>query len=103
MIEGGTLIGFLGHLALYVGSKLLVAAVTLALPVIVAMLLVSLAQGLLGRTLPEAELLVLGLPVRLICGLGILIAALPATADFIQFLFTGAAEDGRQLLKALTG
>jgi len=92
----------LSGVALGTGPDLLVAAVSLALPCMVAMLLVSAAQGLLGRVLPEAELLVLGLPVRVIVGLGVLAMSLPPTTDMFRLLLANAVNDGRELVRLLS-
>ncbi|MCZ6793030.1 MAG: flagellar biosynthetic protein FliR [Planctomycetota bacterium] len=91
------------RLALENGVDVVGAALTLALPAILAMLFVSLAQGILGRMLPEAELLVLGLPLRVLIGLGVLAASVPASAAFCRFLLESAVRDGREILRTLGG
>jgi flagellar biosynthesis protein FliR len=93
--------GVLVSLVLQVGPDLLLAAATLALPVVLAMLLVSLVQGLLGRALPQAELLVLGLPLRLVVGLGVLVVSLAPSAGLMRLCFERAVEDGGELLRAV--
>jgi flagellar biosynthetic protein FliR len=100
-LRGEMIPAFLGHCALTCGADLLVAGMSLALPVVLGMLFVSLIQGLLGRTLPEAELLVLGLPVRLVAGLGLLAVTLPASSSFIRVLLENAVADGQEVLKLL--
>lgn len=93
----------LGRLALEVGPDLFLAAVTLALPVLLAMLLVSMVHGLLGRALPQAELLILGLPVRLFVGGVVLVVGLPASVGLVHLLFERASSDGRELLRVFGG
>ena len=91
------------ELTVHTGPDIMIAAVSLALPVLVAMLFISLAQGILGKMLPEAELLVLGLPVRVLVGLSTLAVSLPATTGFVRFLLKSAARDGREFLHAMSG
>ncbi|MBN1442751.1 MAG: flagellar biosynthetic protein FliR [Planctomycetes bacterium] len=102
-LDAGAVSSFLGQLALRTGPDLMVAAAGLALPLLLAMLLVSVAQGLLGRCLPEVELLVLGLPLRLLLGMCLLALLLPVTTGMFRSLLEGAVEDGRLFLKLVTG
>lgn len=93
----------LTNLALRTGTDLVAAAVALAAAVIVAMSVVSVVQGLLGRALPEAELLVLGIPVRVVVGLAVLAVALPTTAGLVRVLLDRAIDDGRLVLSSVGG
>jgi len=59
------------------GRDLFALGVTLALPVIAAMLLANLALGVLTRTAPQLNLFAVGFPVTLATGLAMLSLALP--------------------------
>jgi flagellar biosynthetic protein FliR len=59
------------------GRELFMLGVTLALPVIAAMLLANLALGVLTRTAPQLNLFAVGFPVTLATGLAMLSLALP--------------------------
>jgi len=59
------------------GSQLFALGVSLALPVIGAMLLANLALGVLTRTAPQLNLFAVGFPVTLAAGLAMLALALP--------------------------
>ena len=86
----------LGRLALEIGGDLFFAALVLALPLLLAMALVSMAQGVLGRALPQAELFTLGLPVRILVGLAVLYASLPVSLRYVGGMLRSAevgAED----------
>lgn len=86
----------LGRLALEIGGDLFFAALVLALPLLLAMALVSMAQAALGRALPQAELFTLGLPVRLLVGLAVLYASLPVSLRYVGGMLRSAvlgAED----------
>ena len=71
------LVAFDPHALVLVGRDLFTLGVTLALPVIAAMLLANLALGVLTRTAPQLNLFAVGFPVTLATGLAMLSLALP--------------------------
>ena len=77
------------------------AALALALPVVLAMGMVSLVQGVLGRMLPEAEIFTLGLPLRALVALVTIAATLPSCASFLGGLWESAVEVGHSGLLGL--
>jgi flagellar biosynthetic protein FliR len=62
-------------------SQMFVAAVAIALPVTLILLLVQLATGVLSRSAPALNLFALGLPAGVLAGIAALIAAAPLTAE----------------------
>jgi flagellar biosynthetic protein FliR len=62
-------------------GRVLLVGVTLALPLVVAMLVINLVFGVLGRTAPALNPLQAGLPATLFAGLALLVAVLPAMAE----------------------
>ena len=93
----------LSRLALEIGSDLFVAAMVLALPVLLAMALVSMVQAALGRALPQAELFTLGLPVRLLVGLMVLYASLPVSMRYVGEMLRSAVRGGDGFLSGWSG
>lgn len=71
------------------GSEMFVAAVAIALPVTLVLVLVQVASGVLSRSAPALNLFALGLPAGILAGLAALIAAAPLYAD----QFTTLSED----------
>lgn len=67
-------------------SEVFLAALQLALPVLVALLLTEVAFGLVARAIPQANVFFLGLPVRILLGLLVLSLALPATVTAMGML-----------------
>ena len=59
------------------GSHVFVIALQIGAPIIGAVLLGDLAIGLLSRTVPQMNLLVLGFPIKMTLGLVMLVLALP--------------------------
>ncbi len=75
---GGMAVRSAGVAALVLSfSGVFSAALRMSLPPVVALLLVSLAMGIVGRTVPQLNILVVGFPVRIAVGLLILAASLP--------------------------
>jgi flagellar biosynthetic protein FliR len=86
-----TLTGFAG--------SMLLAAVAIALPVTLVLLVVQLVTGVLSRSAPALNLFALGLPAGVLAGLAALIAAAPLTADQFATLSTQGLEQAASLLK----
>lgn len=61
-------------------GRVLLVGVQMALPLVVAMLVINLVFGVLGRTAPALNPLQAGLPATLFAGLLLLIVALPSMA-----------------------
>ena len=59
-------------------------AIQLAAPVFVTMLVVDLALGMVGRTVPQLGMMTAGITVRSITGLVVLIAGMALTAAVVQ-------------------
>jgi len=77
-VDGGPGLVFFDVRALVMtGRELFSLGVTMALPVIAAMLLANLALGVLTRTAPQLNLFAVGFPVTLATGLAMLALALP--------------------------
>jgi len=91
----------LGEVALAQGSILFEAAVRIALPIAVSLLLVTVATGILGRVLPGVNVLVAGFGARTLVGLGALFLVLPLLVRAFQALFEKAARESALLLEAL--
>ncbi len=79
------------------GSEMFVAAVAIALPVTLVLLLVQVASGVLSRSAPALNLFALGLPAGILAGLAALIAVAPLYAD----LFAALSEDAVRQAGAL--
>jgi flagellar biosynthetic protein FliR len=71
-------------------------AIQLAAPVFVTMLVVDLALGMVGRTMPQLGMMTAGVTVRSIAGLVVLIAGLAMTAGVVQ----GAAVNWMQVVQS---
>lgn len=59
------------------GQELLILSVKLCAPIVVAMLLSNIAMGILGRAVPQINVMVTSQPVNMMIGLAVLIVCLP--------------------------
>lgn len=71
------------------GAGLLVTAVRIGLPVVAALLLVDVGLGIVARTVPQMQVLLVGLPVKVGVGLIVLAVSVPATASLMGLAFEG--------------
>jgi flagellar biosynthetic protein FliR len=79
-------------------AALFAAAVQIALPVMGALLLTDIALALVGRTVPQLNILVVGFPVKIGVGLLVLAASMPVMTLFISNVFGRALVDVNGLL-----
>lgn len=68
-------------------ASLFVVAIRITLPVVGALLLTDVAMALVGRTVPQMNLLIVGFPVKIGVGLLVLVAALPVLVSFMGAVF----------------
>jgi flagellar biosynthetic protein FliR len=74
-------------------AALFVVALRLSLPVMGALMLTDLAMALVGRTVPQMNVLVVGFPLKIAVGLVVLAAALPLITGFMGVTFGRALLD----------
>jgi flagellar biosynthetic protein FliR len=65
-------------------AGLTVTAVRLAMPVMAALILTDLGMGLASRTVPQMQVLIVGAPIKIVVGIVVLGAALPAKVTLLQ-------------------
>jgi len=68
-------------------SSMFLVAVKLALPVVGTLFLTDVALGIIARTVPQMNILVLGLSVKIIVGIVVLLLLLPAYVFLLGGLF----------------
>jgi len=74
------------------GAIIFAAGLQIALPVIAALMLVSLALGVLTRTAPQLNLFAVGFPLTLVVGLLMLMLAMPYLMPALEQLLAGALQ-----------
>ena len=75
-----------------------VAGVSLALPVMIAMITVNIAFGVMARTAPSLNPIQIGLPSALLVGFVLMIALIPHLLEPLRALFAQALDQASQLV-----
>lgn len=76
--------GALTTAVLAAGSSMLLFALKLAAPMLAAFLILAVVLGVLARVLPEMNVLLTSLPLRVAVGLGMAVALVPSLQAFTQ-------------------
>lgn len=76
-------------------------ALQVGAPVIVALLLVSVALGLVARTVPQMNIFIVAMPVKIVIGLLFLGVSLPYLAGYLHRLFGSLGTHLPVLLRAM--
>lgn len=93
----------IGYAAMEVFALSFVLAVNVAMPVIAASLLTEMAMGVLIRTVPQMNVFVVGIPVKIIVGLLMLLVMMPVFVAFTGTIFNNMFSSIEQLFINLTG
>lgn len=84
-------------------SRMFSVAVQISAPVIAVVLIIDVCLGLLGRTAPQMNILMLGFPVKIGAGILTLTVMIPLMGTVFQYLFRMMEQDLYILLKGLVG
>ncbi|VBB08080.1 type iii secretion system inner membrane r protein [Lucifera butyrica] len=79
-------------------GEFFVIAVKISLPVLAAVYLTDVALGILARTMPQMNIFVVGIPVKIAVGLFVLSLAIPFYVVFLEVVFNGMYRDVYHLL-----
>lgn len=82
-------------------AKLLTIAIQISAPVLVSMVLTNLAMGILGRTVPQINVLVTSFPVSILLGLGVLILTVPLWVQEMRILLDLTSTELLKFMKAI--
>ncbi|MDR2752400.1 MAG: flagellar biosynthetic protein FliR [Clostridiales bacterium] len=82
-------------------ATFLTMAVRLSLPIVGAMLIVDVAMGLLVKAVPQMNIFVVGMPIKLLAGLALLWMLSPMAASICQEAFGTAMGDALKMMHAL--
>lgn len=86
-ILGANLNLSLTDLVVDITGGIFITGLKLALPVLFAILLTDVGLGILARTMPQMNIFVVGIPVKIIIGLFVLSIALPFYILFLDVMF----------------
>jgi flagellar biosynthetic protein FliR len=83
-------------------GNMFVIGIQVGAPVIAALLLTSVAFGLIARTVPQMNVFIVAMPLKIGVGLLFLGFSLPYLSAFLQKIFSGLGQNILMMLKAMT-
>lgn len=83
------------------GQQTFLMGIKIAAPVMIAVLLANLTMGVLGRAVPQINVLATSLPITILVGLGVLFVTLPLVIFEMNGLLELMAEQFFQIMKVL--
>ena len=75
----------LGHL-IVIFADIFIIGFKIAAPIIVAILLTDITLGIISRTIPQLNVFVVGMPLKIIIGIIVIIATIPAFLSLTEIL-----------------
>ena len=82
------------------GGDVFTIGVKVGAPVIVVLMLTSVSFGLIARTVPQMNIFIVAIPLKIMVGLLFVLFSLPYFSAYLQQLFTVMGESIMQLLSA---
>ncbi|MCK5508363.1 MAG: flagellar biosynthetic protein FliR [Desulfobacterales bacterium] len=82
-------------------GNIFIIAIKIGAPVIVALLFTSAAFGLMARTVPQMNIFLVAMPLKIVVGLLFLAFALPYAVLFLKQIFNESGRDILLLLRAM--
>ena len=83
-------------------GNIFVIGIQVGAPVIAALLITSVAFGLIARTVPQMNVLIVGMPLKIVIGLLFLGISLPYFSAFLKKIFGGLGPNIIFMLKAMS-
>lgn len=71
-----------------IAAQMFVIAVKIAAPIIIAVLVADIAMGFVARTVPQMNVFIVGLPLRILVGLITLMLMMPVYLWVFSILFS---------------
>lgn len=107
MVEGFELIPLWGahlnkdlfQLVMTLTSNAFLIAVKIGAPVMVSLLLTSVALGLIARTVPQMQIFIVAMPLKIVLGLTFFGLSLPYVAAFLEHAFASLGETLRGMIR----
>lgn len=93
--------GSLAEHLIMIGRNMFVIAVKVAAPVMAALLLTSVALGIVARTVPRMNIFLVGMPLKIALGIIFVCFSLPYLSAFLRDIFNGLGNSIHLLLKLI--
>ncbi|MBM7613674.1 flagellar biosynthetic protein FliR [Alkaliphilus hydrothermalis] len=83
-------------------SEIFILAVKFSAPVLITVILVDILLGVLARTMPQMNVFVVGMPLKIVVGMVMILITLPFVIPFSEILFNRMFESVFDILKILS-
>ena len=100
-VLGFHMTGALAQSLVDLSRNMFVIAVKISAPVVVALLFANLGLGLIARTVPQMNVFIVGFPLKIGIGMGMLMVTLPLFAAVLTKFFLGMGAQLSQLLQQM--
>ncbi len=101
LLEAGLVDAKLMTLLIDMSGRIFVSALKLAAPILATLLLVSVALGVIARTVPQVNIFFVGLPMKIFIGMAVTFIAFPILASVFRQIFSRIMENVWELLYIL--
>ncbi len=82
------------------GAEMFNIAIKISAPIMVVLLLTSVALGVVSRTVPQMNIFIVAFPVKIVVGLIFVILTLPYLSAFVQEMFGGIGQNITGILQS---
>lgn len=82
-------------------SNMFVIAFKISLPIIGAILLTDIALALISRTIPQMNIFIIGIPIKIVVGIFVLVFYIPMYLVILDVMFNGIYNDVFTFLKVM--
>lgn len=93
----------LSSLIVDITSAIFLTGMKIAMPVTFAILLINVGMGILARTMPQMNIFVIGIPLHLFLGTGVLLMLMPFYVLFLDVIFNAMYRDISLVIKSMVG
>lgn len=93
--------GSLAEHFIRIGSNMFIVAVKVAAPIMAALLLTSVALGIVARTVPKMNIFLVAMPLKIVLGIMFFSFSLPYLTAFLRDIFYGLGNGINLILKAI--
>lgn len=93
----------LSSLIVDITSAIFLTGMKIAMPVTFAILMINVGMGILARTMPQMNIFVIGIPLHLFLGTGVLLMLMPFFVLFLDVIFNAMYRDISLVIKAMAG
>ena len=93
--------GSLAEHLIRMGTNMFVVAIKVAAPVMAALLLTSVALGIVARTVPRMNIFLVAMPLKIVLGIMFISFSLPYLASFLKYTFNGLGNSINLILKVM--